>query len=47
MIFRPFCIPEGVFDDKRLISPQEYEAKLKSGELKRNAIAPKFCEKKE
>jgi len=30
-----------------LISLQEYEAKLKNGELKSNIIYPKFAEKKE
>jgi len=40
--YRPFQIPAGVFDEKRLISDKEYEAKLKNGELKRNTIDPKY-----
>ena len=28
---RPFAIPAGVFDEKRLISDKEYEDKFKNG----------------
>lgn len=45
--FRPFSIPEGVYDQSRLLSLEEYENRLKKGLLKRNTIHPKFCEKKE
>lgn len=41
---RPFAIPEGVFDEKRLISDKEYEEKFKSGLLKRNTIDPKYIQ---
>jgi len=36
-----------VYDEKRLISLEDYEVKFKKGELKRNAIHPKFAEVKE
>ena len=42
--YRPFAIPEGVFDEKRLISDKEYEEKFKSGLLKRNTIDPKYIQ---
>lgn len=42
--YRPFTIPTGVFDEKRLISDKEYEEKLKSGQLKRNTIDPKYIQ---
>ncbi len=41
--FRPFSIPDGVFDLKRLVSDKEYEDMLKNGKLKRNIIDPKFA----
>lgn len=40
---RPFSIPEGVFDLKRLVSDKEYEDMVKSGKLRRNVIDPKFA----
>lgn len=45
--FWPFQVPEAVYDEKRLISLEQYEVKLKKGELKRNAIHPLFSGKKE
>jgi hypothetical protein len=44
LLYRPFKIPEAVYDEKRLLSLEEYEVKLKKGELKRNVIHPKFAE---
>lgn len=41
---RPFAIPAGVFDEKRLISDKEYEEKFKNGLLKRNTIDPKYIQ---
>jgi hypothetical protein len=35
-------IPEGVFDEKRLVSEKEYEEMFKGGKLKRNVINPKY-----
>jgi len=42
--FRPFSIPAGVFDEKRLISEKEYEEIIKSGRLKRNTVDPKYLQ---
>ena len=42
VMFRPFSIPEGVFDEKRLVSDKEYEQMLKDGKLKRNVIDPRY-----
>jgi len=44
-VFYPFQIPEAVVDEKRLISEEKYESMLKKGELKNNAIHPKFVAK--
>ena len=39
---RPFVIPDGVFDEKRLVSEKEYEEMFKSGKLRKNTINPKY-----
>ena len=44
---RPFRIPEAVYNEQRLISIEEYEAKVKNGDLKNNILHPKFREIKE
>ena len=35
-------IPEGVFDEKRLLSDKEYEQMVNGGKLRRNIIDPKY-----
>ena len=42
LICRPFVIPEGVFDEKRLVSDKEYEDMFKNGKLRRNTVDPKY-----
>lgn len=42
VICRPFVIPEGKFDEARLINDEAYQKKLEKGELKRNTIHPKY-----
>jgi len=42
-LFRPFVVPEGRFDEARLISEQEYQKKLEKGELKKNVVHPKYA----
>lgn len=39
-------IPNGAFDEKRLLSDLEYEGLLKQGKLKRNVIDPLFAQPK-
>lgn len=41
---RPFTLPEGVFDTKRLVSDDEYKKLLLSDKLMRNKIDPKFTD---
>jgi hypothetical protein len=38
----PFSLPPGVFDEKRLLSDEDYELLLKQGRLERNIIDPLF-----
>ena len=41
--YYPFVVPEGSFDESRLISEEQYQKMIETGALKNNVLHPKYA----